>query len=93
MNYEAKQWKDLAEGLLFDLGFVILGERSLVAKLYHKMGLMDARRALKAAAVKSEPREYIGAILSRREKEQGPALSEAEVDRLWDKYKAKIAQQ
>ena len=60
----------LSEKLLFDFGKAVLGHSSggLIAKLKRLCGGIDgARIALKMAADKSDPREYIGAVIKEKE--------------------------
>lgn len=86
------EWEKLCEKFLFRFGKRVLGKDTggMIAKLKNDRGVDAAWNALEAAADTADPREYVGAILRRRE-EIRPSLNQAEVERLWANYKAKIA--
>lgn len=81
----------LAEMLLFDFGKQVLGKASggTIVRLLKNGGILHARNVIKAAAEKSDPREYVGAVL--RETAQALQITEAEFARLKAKYDAKVA--
>ena len=58
-----------AERLLFDFGTLVLGKKSggLIVQLKKRLGIEGARIAIKMASGKSNPREYIGAVLRGKE--------------------------
>lgn len=63
------EWQLEAERLLFDLGKVVLGKNAggMVNRLMKSRGISSARLVLKMAAEKSNPREYVGAVLKEPE--------------------------
>ncbi len=74
------------ERLLFDYGKKILGKNAggLINKLYKLKGLAAAHLILKQAADKSDPREYVGAALKEKAKQDCAAIGEKILDWEWD---------
>lgn len=68
------EWEELAEEMLFDFGKLVLGEKSggVIVKLKNNRGIRGAFNAIKAASKKSNPAEYIGAILREIASMVGP---------------------
>jgi hypothetical protein len=62
------EWEIECEKLLFDFGRAVLGKNSggMINKLMKERGISSARVILKMAAEKSEPREYVGAVLKEK---------------------------
>ncbi len=67
-----KEWKALAEQLLFDLGKQVLGKKSggLIVKLMQSRGINSTRVIILMAARKSDPLEYVGAVLKEKNESQ-----------------------
>ncbi len=53
------------EEFLFDYGKAVLGKDTggMIVRLKQNLGISSAHQAIKMAAQKSDPREYIGAVL------------------------------
>lgn len=87
------EWEKLCDKFLFDFGRHVLGQDSggIIVKLKQTMGIDASWNAIKAAAEKSSPREYIGAVMRSHIPSPSRGISEEEYQRMLARYKAKKA--
>lgn len=86
------EWEKECERFLFDYGRLVLGKDSggIIVRLKQAYGISQAWNQLKAASTKSDPREYIGAILRGKKFDENSAkVGEIHGRYMWDGYKWK----